>query len=180
MASETLPIPGGTIRYNGLFDFDGLYFAISEWFKKYRYWFHETSYKHKVPNPRGAEQELDVHGELEITDFIKFNISLNIRTWDMTEVEIVKNGQKKLLTKARLQVKLFGKIEYDWQNKFTKNAFTRALFRLYYAVFYRKEMTSIWGDMLVYRMFNLHHHIKKYIDMQTQYNAYEGYLGENR
>ena len=173
-------VPGGTIRYRGLFDWGGLYYSIADWFKRYNFYLHEETYKHKVPSPRGAEQELNWYGDIEMNEFIKFRIKVDFHIWDMTELEVVKNGKKKLLTNARIEIKLSGKITWDWQGRFEKNKFTRALQGLWVRHIFRREVSSLWGDMLFYRMWNLHAHIKKYLDMQAQYHAYAGYLGEER
>ncbi len=180
MASDLWDLSGGTIRYSGIFDWDGLYLAIADWFKRYRYFFHEETYKHKVPSPFGAEQELDWWGEIEVNEYIKFKIRVEFHIWDMTEVEIVKDGKKKLLTNARIQIKLSGVLTRDFQGKFDKNKWTKALRTFYNEYMFRRLFESGYSDMLYYRMWNLHTYIKKYLDMQTAWNEYTGYLGENR
>ena len=119
------------LRYRGLFDWDGLYAAMVDWFKKYRFYFHEETYKHKVPTPFGAEQELRWFIWQDVTDYIRFHVQINLHLWEMTEVEVVKDGKKKVLTNARLEIKIIGKLHIDWQDKFEKNKFTRML-RDYY------------------------------------------------
>ena len=173
-------VPGGTIRYRGLFDWGGLYYAIGDWFKRYNYYLHEETYKHKVPSPRGAEQELHWYADIEMNEFIKFRIYVDFHLWDMTELEVVKNGKKKLLTNARIEISIHGRITWDWQGRFERNKLTRVLQGLWVKHIFRREVTSLWGDMLYYRMWNLHSYIKKKLDMQTQYHAYAGYLGEER
>ena len=53
----TVPTKRAILRYSGIFDFDGLYAAVIDWAKNYNFMWHEVDYKHKVPNPLGAEQE---------------------------------------------------------------------------------------------------------------------------
>ncbi len=180
--ADTIDVPNTwiTLRYRGLFDWDGLYLAIADWFKRYRFYLHEEMYKHKVPSPKGAEQELMWYGDVEVNEYIKFRITLWFHLWDMTEVEVVRNGKKKLLTNARLEIRMRGKVTADWQNRFEANKLTRALRRFYNRYVIRRELESLWGDMLIYRMFNLHAYIKKYLDMQAQWHEYAGYMGENR
>jgi hypothetical protein len=175
-----VPNPGVRIRYSGLFDFDGLYSAMADWFKRYRYYLHEEMYKHKVPSPLGAEQEMFWYADSEVSEYIKFKINVYFHLWDMTEVEVVKDGKKRILTNARIEIKIWGDLITDWQDKFEKNKFTRMLRGLYNSYMLRREVESYWGDMLIYRIFNLQSYVKKYLDMQTASNEYEGYLGENR
>src|SRR3989344_580355 len=161
------PLPPSLIRYRGLFDWAGLYATIADWFKHYRFILHEEMYKHKVPSPQGAEQELFWYAEEEVTEFVKFRFEVSFHLWDMTEIEVVKDGKKKLLTNARLEIQISGKLMFDWQNKFDKNKFTRALRDLYLGYIWRRESSSVYGDMIYYRMLNLHAHVRKYLDMQS-------------
>ena len=182
MAGTSIEIkrPAATIRYRGLFDWDGLYLAIAEWFKRYRYFLHEEMYKHKVPSPRGAEQELHWYADVEVNEYYKYRITVDFHLWDMTEVEVIRDGKKKLLTNARLQIKLVGILYVDWQHKFEKNRFTLALRNFYNTCIIRRTLESIHADIVYYRMWDLHAYIKKYLDMQTAWHEYAGYLGENR
>ena len=181
MASdEDLDIDGGVIRYHGLFDWEGLYYSIADWYKRYRFHLIEEMYKHKVPTPMGAEQELEWYGTLNVNEFVQFKITTVFHLWDMTEVEVVRNGKKKLLTNARLEIKIKGRVIFDWQDKFEKNKFTRMLRTLWLNYLYRREATTLWADTLYYRMLGLVAHTKKYLDMQGQWHEYAGYLGEER
>jgi len=173
-------VPGGTIRYQGLFDFEGLYQAAVAWAKTHRYWFHEDTYKHKVPTPYGAEQEMWWKMEAKVTEFYKYYINVRIHLWEMTEVEVVKEGKKKTLTNARLQIDISGAVEADWQKKFEGSRFKKMLKNILLNYIWKKEFTSVYGDMLYYRMWNFHALLKKYLDMQTAWNEYAGYLGESQ
>ncbi|MFC1801637.1 hypothetical protein ACFLZB_04190 [Nanoarchaeota archaeon] len=178
MASNN-PVPCGMIQYTGLFDFDTLYLAVVDWAKAHRYKLDEDTYKHKVPSPKGAEQEMWLRLEKEISEIYMFKISIDFHLWDMTEVEVIKDGRKKTLTNARLQVKISGNLVVDWQNRFEKNKFTLALRNFLETYVWKRKITSVWGDTLYYRMWNLHSMIKKQLDMQSAWHEYAGYLKEN-
>lgn len=168
-----------TLRYSGLFDFDGLYAAVIDWAKNYGYKWHEFTYKHKVPNPKGAEQELDWIIEKNVTSYLQYSILFTIHTWDQNEVEVDIDGKKKNLTNARLYIIMKGTITTDWQKKFKGGRIAQKLGEWYEKYVFKKELESIYGDQLYYRMWNLHALLKKYFDMQTQKYAYKGYLGEH-
>lgn len=172
--------PGMTIRYQGLFDFDGLYQAAVDWCKTHRYWFHEPDFKHKVPSPLGAEQEIWWMMDANITDYIKFEIAVEIHLWEMTEVEVIKEGKKKILTNARVQIVISGRITTDWQKKFTGSKWKDFMKKILENYVWRREISAGYGDMLYYRMNNLHLLFKKYLDMQTAWNEYAGYLKESK
>lgn len=177
MKEKELSLPRVTLRYNGLFDFDGLYAAVVDWAKNYGYMWLETKYKHKVPSPAGAEQELIWEMTKNVTDYRREKIVFDIHIWDLLEVEVDSNGRKKSLSNARIHIVIDGKFEMDWQKRFT-GRFGEKLGELYRKIM-QKEIETVYFDQLYYRMWNLHAVIKKYFDMQAEKFAYKGYLREN-
>jgi hypothetical protein len=173
------PINTVLLRYTGLFDFDGLYAAITDWGKNYGYMWHEKMYKHKVPSPDGAEQEMTWIIDKNVTEFIKFDLLIDTHIWEMTEVEVEVNGKKKTLTKARMEIKIAGNVSYDWQGKFKGSKFKGKMLGWWRNVFFKKNFEAIYHDQLTYRVWNLHALMKKYFDMQTKKYNYKGYLGED-
>ncbi len=168
-----------TLRYTGLFDFDGLYTAVIDWAKLYGFKWHEKSYKHKVPSPKGAEQELDWVIEKKVTEYISNKIIFTIHTWDQQEVEVDTDGKKKTLTNARMYIVIEGELEFDWQRRFAGSSFAKRLGDWYRNIVYKKELEAVYLDQLYYRIWGLHSILKKYFDMQTQKFAYKTYLGEH-
>jgi len=175
---ERIPERGIYIRYSGLFDFDTLYAAIIDWFKNYGYIWYEETYKHKVPSPKGAELEWYWYGEKEITDYVKYVIHLFPHAWEITELEVTKDGKKKILYNGRIEIVLQGEFITDWQKKWGKSKFSQFLGRAYEKMM-RRDLESIYIDNLYYRIWNLHAVIKKFFDMQTKWHEYKRYLGED-
>jgi hypothetical protein len=167
------------IRYKGLFDFDGLYYLMVQWLKQRRYWFHEIDYKHKVPSPAGAEQEIKWEAEKKINDYMKYKMNIFLHTWDQTEVEVVKNGEKKTLTSARIEITFDGTIEIDYEKRMSKSKFWAAIADVYYKYFLKEDIESIHYDTMYYRLQRLHSLVKNYLDMGAKGFEYEGYLGDN-
>lgn len=172
-----VPLPKITLKYDGLFDFEGLYAAITDWAKNYGFLWHESDYKHKVPSPNGAEQEMRWIIEKNVTDYIQYEITFDVHMWDMQELEIEQDGLKKPIVKARIYIIIKGKMVYDWQEKFSGSKFTEKLGDWYNKIMQKDIESKI--DPLYYRMWNLHAIIRKYFDMQAKKYAYKGYLGEN-
>lgn len=171
-------LPRMTVRFNGLFDFDGLYSAIIDWTKNYGYRWHEVAYKHKVPVPTGAEQEFTWLITKKVTDYISYRILFTVHMWDLLDVEVDVDGGKKSLSNARLYIWMDGTVEYDWQEKFAKGGRFAQFLGTWYEKLIRPVETVHW-DTLYYRMWNLQAIIKKYFDMQSKKYAYKGYLGES-
>lgn len=171
-------MPTIEVRYEGLFDFDALYAAIIDWSKNYGYAWHEKAYKHKVPSPLGAEQELNWQITKEVTDYIKHGVVMVAHLWDLTEVEVEVDGKKKKLSNGRIYIRIKGTLYYEWQGVFGGSKFAQTLGK-WYAKLTKKELESVYADTLYYRLWNLQALIKKYFDMQTTKYAYKGYLGES-
>ncbi len=177
-ASGTLPAPLRTLRYSGLFDFDGLYSAMIDWAKNYGYMWHEIDYKHKVPSPKGAEQEWKWQMTKEISDYIHLKIFMQAHIWNLTEIEVDIDGKKKALSSGNMHIQMKGTVTYDWQKKFSSGSRFSEWLGQIYAKLHERDLSGYW-DMLHYRMYNLTAVMKKYFDMQTSKHHYKGYLGEN-
>ena len=174
-----LPIERHTIRYTGLFDFDGLYNMIVQWMKSRRYWFHETKYKHKVPLPTGAEQEITFKGDKDVTDFYKHEIVIDFHLFDMTEVEVEQQGVKKTLTSARMDIVISGALNIDYEKRYDQSTLLQNIRDFFLKYVLKQELESVWYDELRYRLYKLHNAVKEYLDMQAKGNEYAGYLGDN-
>ena len=167
------------IRYKGLFDFDGLYNLIVQWMKSRRYWFHEETYKHKVPFPSGAEQEINFKGDKKIDEFHMHAINIYFHLWDMTEVEVEVDGVKKTLTNARMEITLNGNLTLDYEKRYEKNNFLMTIRDFFLKYVIKENVETMWYDEMRYRVFKLHGAIKDFLDMQTKGNEYRGYLGDS-
>lgn len=172
-------VPRLTVRYNGIFDFDGLYSAIIDWAKNYGYMWYEKTYKHKVPRPTGAEQEFDWIITRNVTEYIQYEIKLSVHTWDQRPVEVEVEGKKKQLTSARLFIVMTGKLITDWQKRFGSSGRFGKFLGEWYEKLYGKNIGGIYGDTLMYRMLSLQSLIKRYFDLQTKKHVYKGYLKDN-
>ncbi|MBW2996533.1 hypothetical protein KY332_04505 [Candidatus Woesearchaeota archaeon] len=173
-----LGLPALTIRYKGPFDFDGLYNLIVQWMKARKYWFHEKKYKHKVPLPTGAEQEITFIGDRDVTEFIKYEIKVDFHLWDMTEMEVEVKGVKKPITNARMQIILSGKVIVDPEARFGKSTFFINIRDFFLKYVLKKDIETVYGDELYYRVNKLHAAIKEFLDMQAKGYEYKGYMGE--
>ena len=174
MGKEALPKI--TLRYNGLFDFDGLYSAVIDWAKNYGYMWHEVDYKHKVPSPAGAEQELKWLVKKNVTEYIHYEILITVHIWDLTEMEVEIDNKVKPLSNARLYIVIDPTVTYDWQKIGKGGKLTSKLTAWYTKLTQRDQ--DVYLDQLYYRVWNLHAILKKYFDIQSKKYAYKDYLSE--
>lgn len=170
-------LPQITLRYNGVFDFDALYAEVTDWGKRNGYMWHESSFKHKVPGPEGAEQELLWLLTTKITEFIKYDIMFTIHMWEVKDIPV--EGRKKPLLRARLYIIINSSITHDWQNKFGSSKFAQLLGNWYLKLPHMNPIETIYFDQLYYRVWNLHAQIKKYFDMQSKKHPFKDYLMED-
>ena len=175
---KKLPVQQLIIRYKGLFDFDGLYNLMVRWLKARRYWFKETDYKHKVPGPYGAEKEIYWMAEKKINDYIGYTIKMYTHLFEINDVEVIKDGEKKRLMNARLEIYFDAWVTVDFEKRMERSKIWAALADVYYKYFLKEDLESIHHDTLYYRLFRLHNLVKEFLDMEAKGYEYEGYLGD--
>ena len=168
--ADFLSEPLGDIKYSGEFDYEGLYLAIYNWLKNKRYEVQEV-YKHKM-TPAGAEIELTFKGSKEITEFVKYSIDTEIKGWNITEHETVKEGKKQKLNKGRLVINIKMTLQLDWQKEFESSPFRKRLYKLLTGTILKKKAILDWGGNLVAEAYQLHTAIKKSLKMETAYSAW--------
>jgi hypothetical protein len=166
------------IRYKGVLDLEGLYRVVVQWLKSRRFWFHETTYKHKVPSPFGAEEEITFNGERKCTEYYRDDIRVYFHVWDQQEVEVIREGKKQKLIKAKVEIQIQGTLVLDWQGMFDRSPFMQKLRNFIHAHIIHEKIENIWHDELFYRTMKLQAVIKDYLDMQTKSHEYAGYVGD--
>ncbi|HLD01002.1 MAG TPA: hypothetical protein VJC39_04610 [Candidatus Nanoarchaeia archaeon] len=171
-------IPPIILRYTGPFDYELVYSSLVSWAKNYGYFWYETGYKHKVPSPSGAEQEYSWKAEKNVTEYVKYEVKIELHTWDTREMEVLVNGKKKMMADGRLEFTINGKAYLDWQKKFGQGKFSQWLGKIYQKM-YSKNIEGVYVDTLYYRIWDLQAMLKKLLDLQTKKHAYKGYLKES-
>lgn len=168
--------PKLVIKYDGIFDFDGLYKTASGWIIGQGYRFAETSVKHKIPTPAGIELEYVWTAWRKHNVYTKYWILMLVKFYDMKELDVIKDGEKKRLTKARILIEMNGELEFDWTKRFGGNRFVQQLNDFLQHQILMKPMEgvigSMWWDELYYRTYKLHNIIKEYLNMEGKGNAY--------
>ena len=162
------------IKYRGVFDCDGLLRLVYNWLSEYQMEVHESKYKHKVPDSRGAEDEIAIYGFRRTNAYIKNYITADFHFWDMKDVDVIRNGVKQRMTSARMKVNLIPRVEMDFQRRFPNSPFYRGLQDFYHKYIMRKDIENYWEDELYYHTLKLHQKIKEFLDMETKTNASEG------
>jgi hypothetical protein len=187
---ETMQNPNGhwtpyIIEFKGIFDMEGLYRFIIKWLQDRSYEFHEVTYKHK-PGMIGKEQEMKWKAWQKFNDYIRMWYDIYIHVWDMTELEVTKDGQKVKMIKGRIRIVIVGTLDQDWQQTFKTpddpkvNDFIRRIRSFYDKYVVYKDMTGIWGDMMHYKIVKLHNEIKEFLGMECTSRAHYHYMGPDQ
>lgn len=180
---EKVEHPITRLRYSGLFDFDGLYAAMVDWSKNYGYKWHEKAYKHKVPSPAGAEQEIGWQITKDIDEYASYEINIELKLMDLRAVEVDVAGKKRQLSSARIQMSIVGFCHYDrleLRDKKPKGKIGQKIM----SFFVNKADNDIrlqkpYADTLFYRIENLQNMFKQYFDVQSKKYIFFNRLGEN-
>lgn len=162
------------IRMKGVFDYDGMYKMMHAWLISKRFMFHENKYKDKVSTPFGNEIEISWLAEKKVTEFIKEVIKVEFHLWDCSEVEVIKDGKKLKMAKARMEIKFFASLEFDYNDQFTKkdSAFIKSLGQFYIDHIIYWDWRAKHAIPLEYAVYDFHTKVKKYLNMDTGSNAY--------
>ncbi len=171
-APDVHEMPPFRIKYDGLIDWSSLYKLIYEWFTQRGYYFEEASLKHKIPTPMGAEEEYKITGWRKTTSYMQEEINLHLHFFEMREVEVIKEGQKRNLVKARMIITFKGGVKTDYQERWSQTQFGQYLKTFYEKYIIKKDIETVWWDRLYYVIYKLHNEIKLFLDMQAKENAY--------
>jgi hypothetical protein len=159
------------LKYVGILDLDGLFKTMYQWYNDYGYEFHEKTVKHKVPGPLGADQEIEWTGWRKINGYVKFWVDVYFHLWQLKDVEVIKEGKKVKLSRARMLIEFSGRVDLDYSNRFGGSRFLQALQDWYHKFVIKKEIDSIYTDQLYYRILKLYTVCKEYLDMEAKHNA---------
>lgn len=153
-----------TLKYKGIFDYEGMYKMMRRWFKDREYDFWERRYKHKR-RAGGAEIEVNWEAWRDITELLRNWIYIYFHIWDYEEVEVIKDGQKKKMAKARMRIEFSWHIEIDYEDRWVDSKLKRALLNFIIKFHLRKELSEPYGDKLWYNCNKLQQETKKFLGM---------------
>ena len=165
--------PVARIIFDGIFDWDGLYNFIVDWFKHRRYYFEEKDYKYKIPSPAGPEEEFKWNGWRNITDYYRYSIDLHMKTYGIKKIEIVEKGKKKTIYKGKFILEFRGTVITDYQDRLKGSVFLHNLKNFLDRFIFSKPMGIVWGDRLYYIILKFHARIKEHLNMEGKGHAYE-------
>jgi len=108
------------IKHRGFFDFQDTVKTIQTFLRQRMYLAYDwPSYKYKIPSPAGAEYEIIVEGSKKVNEYVKFELHVFMRVFDMREVEIVRDGEKIKTNEGKVHIEISAGMDLDWQGRFS-------------------------------------------------------------
>jgi len=170
--AEHPPMPPTWLKYKGVFDFEGLYRLMVRWLKERKFEFYETLHKAKPP-----ELELVWRAERRKTGYIMEVIDIYFHLWDAFDVEVIQDGKKKILTKARMSVSLTPRIITAYGDIFGSKRWNteieRRMMSLFNKYIIKQDLDQMYDDVLYYETYKLHTAMKKFLGMSTEGSAFQ-------
>ncbi|MAG91587.1 hypothetical protein CMO83_02835 [Candidatus Woesearchaeota archaeon] len=164
------PIHTVYLKFKGVMDMQDLYESIANFFLQKKFKLYEKQQRHRRPGPFGPEILHQFEATRKVEDYYEWVVTINIETFDMQDVEVVlKDGTKRKMTKGRIWVQLYGKVETDYEKLWEKSAFLAKLRSFYNKYVMRKRYEGVWWDELYYNIvLRLHAVIKERLKMTTE------------
>jgi len=162
---------GVHIRYKGVFDFPEIWRLIGDWFESKGFEVLETKAKHRT-GALGEEMECGMEAWRNVTDYYRFRMWTYVKYYDGQTVEIVKNGVKKKVIKARVYFRVSGQLVIDYSDRYDKSRMMRQLGKFLNDYVLKWQWDSIYGDQLNYKILELQNVIKEYLNMTVTGSEY--------
>jgi len=108
------------IRYRGNYDYDGLLDVIRSYFGRHFFDRKEPKFKFKTGGS-GSEVEFKMVADRKVTHYIKIFLTVEGHLWDVKQEDIVISGKTVRRTNGKLEIKLSGHFEFDYNNKFASH-----------------------------------------------------------
>lgn len=154
------------IKFKGLMNLSEILKTIKSWLGDEYYTFYERKHNFKTTDS-GTETEVEMEAKRKMNEYVRFVHKISLRTFDVKDVEVVKNGQKQQAQEGRLTVELKGTMDLDWQKRFKGNKFLQTLQDFYHKYIIRYEINEVWADELFRKSGELAKTIKTALQMEA-------------
>ena len=162
MVVRKAQLPVIYLKHRGLFNHSQLVKGIQQWLVDNNYKFHAPKYKLKA-----SEAEYEIEGERDVTEYVRFRIMLHIWARDITDVEIVKDGEKKKMQDGYIQMEITGTLEMDYNARFGGNKFMQWLQDFYHDYIIKQTIGDVWEDDLFLKLNQLTGAIKSILGTEV-------------
>lgn len=155
------------LRYKGVFDWNKLYRGMVGWFGQQGYFFNEELYKQKYP-----ETEIEWAAKRKVDDYYLYEIKIKFHMWDLQDVEVVREGEKKVMQSGRMKITFKATVVTDYSGRWDTTPFKKWLEKVYTSTIIKRDIEFKHLATLYYTLYRLHEHAKELLGMETTGNAY--------
>ena len=155
------------IKYRGIFDFDGLYKFMAKWIKDHDFDFYEKRVLDKPPY-----KIYKFEGRKKINFYCMFLLLPEIWLWEAKDIEVIRDGRKKIMTEARMKIVMNAGFITDYDGDFEKTAGLKKVEKFLNGKILYHEHFLKYFDYLDYYLYGYMQDTKKYLEMETATNAY--------
>jgi hypothetical protein len=125
------------IKHKGIFNFNAILDAIPDWLSQHNYDYVQKGHAQKA-KPSGGYFEGNWIAEKEVTEYVKFNISVDIWLRDLKDIAIEKNGKTEKSNKGNIEITFNSGMEKDYKKTFTNKKYQETEFLKLIREFYEK------------------------------------------
>jgi len=118
------------VAYDGIFDFKETYSFLYTLLIDGEYIVEEKSYSEKS-KPDSKEIEVSWDAKRKVTDYVRYHLKISWRILGLKEIEVMRDGKKIKANSGKLEIKIAGFLETDYENKWEATAFFRFLRGVY-------------------------------------------------
>lgn len=163
MGDKELVVDQLKLTYDGVFDLNGLYRTLDQWFFEKGYDRVELkNYEQILPDGRSIE--LDLQPYKKTTEFFKNIIRIRLKATGVKDITIEKDGSKVNINQGKIMIIFDAFFEIDhrgmWESKafffFLRHMLTKFVFKKYY------DQYKKW---LINDFYEIHGRIQRYLNL---------------
>jgi len=129
--AERQTIYTSKMKYKGIFSFKDFYKFCYDWLKdEVNLELGEKKYIEKITG-NSKTVEVKWFGKRKLTDYFEFDIEVEMKITDLTNVEVNQDGQKISTNKGYLEMTVKGDMLRDYEGKFETNAYAKFMRSIY-------------------------------------------------
>lgn len=152
-------------KFEGTFDFKETYNFVYKWLNDYGYiLIQEKNYVEKI-KPEGKEVEITWEAKKKVSDYFRLFLRLNWLITGMTNVEIERNGVKIKTNKGRIEIKITGFLEKDYEHRWEVTSISKFLRGIYDRYIIRSRIES-YEDKIREEVDELVAQSKSYLELE--------------
>ena len=149
-------------KHKGFLNIPELVKFVRGWLSSELYLFFETKHVHK-----SDEDEIEVYGKRKLNEYVQYTLYVEMKAEEISEVEIVKEGQKIKTQKGRIKVTVHGTMNLDWQKRFAGNKFLQYIQYFYHRYIIKEKIEDVWQDHLMLKAVTLKSKIQEKLESEV-------------